>query len=144
MVKRLDHVGIVVRDLDDVLKMYGEMFGLSPWGKGIVNDAENGVRLVLLPVGDSFVEFIQPTNSTNRYARFLEERGEGLFHLSFFTDEYDEKVGALKKRGIAVVEEVARTIFPGYAVRLAWVPPESARGVWIELVDMTSMPDTTE
>jgi methylmalonyl-CoA/ethylmalonyl-CoA epimerase len=140
MVERMDHVGIVVKDLGKALNLYGDSFGLVPWEKGIVDDVEHGVRMVLLPVGDNFVEFIQPTNTTNRFARFLKERGEGLFHISVFIKDYDQRVASLRKKGAAIEEEVVHQPFPGYAIRLAWVPPDSAQGVWLELVDINSMP----
>ncbi len=140
MSRRLDHVGIVVKDINEVSSLFGKMLGLTPWDKGVVEDSENGVRLLSLPTGDTFIELIQPISSENRFARFLKERGEGLFHLCFFVEDYDEEVRELKEKGFTVEEEVAH-ISPEHPFRLAWLPPESTRGVWIELVDMAALPE---
>ena len=140
MSKRLDHVGIVVNDIDEALKLYSNMLDLSPWEKGIAKIPDKGLQVVLLGIGDNSIELIQPTDSQNREARFLKERGEGLFHLSIFTDNFDAEVKALKDKGFAVEEEETKTLFPGHTLRLAWIPPRDTRGVWIELVDSASVP----
>ena len=90
--------------------------------------------------GNKFSE-IQPTDSHNREAKFLKERGEGLFHLSIFTESFDAEVKALKDKGFTVEEEETKTLFPGHTLRLAWLPPKETRGVWIELVDSTGVPE---
>ena len=86
------HLGIVVKDLDIAAKRYSDILGLAEWDKKIVEDSENGVRILSLPTGNTFIELIQPIRSDNRFARFLEERGEGLFHLCFFTEEFDKDI----------------------------------------------------
>jgi len=142
MSKRLDHVGIVVNNIDDALTSYTNMLGLRVWDKGIVKIPEKGLQLVLLQIGDNFIELIQPTpGSQNREARFLKERGEGLFHLSIFTERFDAEVEELKGKGFRVEEEEIKALFPGHTVRLAWLPPRDTRGVWIELVDSASVPE---
>ena len=140
MSKRLDHVGIVVKDINEAASLYGRLLGLTPWDKGVVEDRENGVLLLSLPAGDIFVELIQPTSPENRFARFLKERGEGLFHLCFFVDNYDEEVSALREKGVPVEEEMAKSV-PEHPFRLAWLSPESTQGPWIELVDMAALPE---
>jgi methylmalonyl-CoA epimerase len=142
MFKKLDHVGVVVNNIDEALKLYTKMLGVTPWDKGIVKIPEKGLQLVLLGIGDSFIELIEPSGSQSREARFLKERGEGLFHLSIFTESFDLEVERLKGKGFPVEEEEIKTLFPGYNVRLAWLPPRDTRGVWIELVDSASLPET--
>lgn len=116
------------------------MLGLTPWDKGIVRNPEHGLQVVLLPIGDSFIELIEPIGPESRFSRFLKERGEGLFHLSIFTEDFDAEVKSFKAKGFPVQEEEAKNLFPGYTVRLAWLPPEATRGHWIELVDAASVP----
>ena len=140
MTAKLDHLGIVVKDIDEAAKLYGEVLGLTPWDKGVVEDVENGVKLLSLPTGNTFIELIQPTRPDNRFSRFLRERGGGLFHLCFFTGDYDKEVGALKEKGYTVEEEEAH-ISPEHPFRLAWLSPEATPGVWIELADMAAIPE---
>ena len=137
---RFDHLGIVVKDIDEAASLYSKMLGLTPWDKGVVEDSENGVRLLSLPVGNTIIELIQPISSDNRFAIFLKERGEGLFHLCFFAEDFDKEVRALKEKGFTVEEEVAH-ISPEHQFRLAWLSPESTSGVWIELADMAAIPE---
>jgi methylmalonyl-CoA epimerase len=140
MTVRFDHLGIVVKDIDKAASLYREMLGLTPWSMGVVEDSENGVRLLSLPIGGTFIELIQPTRSGNRFARFLKERGGGLFHLCFFTDDFDKEVKAWKEKGYSVEEEMANS-FPGHPFRLAWLPPKSTQGIWIELSDAAAIPE---
>ena len=135
-----DHLGIVVKDIEEAASLYNKMLGLTPGDKGVVEDAENGVRLLALPTGDTFIELVQPISPDNRFARFLREHGGGLFHLCFLTDDFDKKVRELKEEGFTVEEEVAR-ISPEHPFRLAWLSPKSTLGVWIELVDMAALPE---
>lgn len=140
MTARFDHLGIVVKDINEAARLYEDMLGLRSWDNGIVEDTENGVLLLSLPTGNTFIELIQPTKPDNRFARHLEERGEGLFHLCFFSEEYDKEVADWKDKGYLVEEETANS-FPGHPFRLAWVPPASAKGVWIELSDAAALPE---
>ena len=135
MTKKLDHIGIVVKDLNEAVSLYGKILGLTSWKQGVIDDSKNGVRLLSLPIGDTFIELLQPTKPGNRYSRFLAEKGGGLFHLCVFVDNYDQEVRNLKEKGVALEEEMSHANF-----RLAWVPPESPSGVWVELVDMLAIP----
>jgi methylmalonyl-CoA epimerase len=137
---KFDHLGIVVKDIEEAANLYHEILGLTPWSMGVKEDSANGVRLLSLPTGDTFIELIQPVSSNNRFARFLRERGGGLFHLCFFADDFDKEVRALKEKGFTVEVETA-SIDPEHPFRLAWLPPESTPGVWIELADMAALPE---
>ena len=134
------HLGIVVKDLDSAAERYSDILGLAAWDKQVVEDPENGVRILSLPTGSTFIELIQPVRSDNRFARFLEERGEGLFHLCFFTKEFDREIESWEKKGYSAEIETAN-IFPDHPFRLAWLSPESTSGVWIELSDSAAIPE---
>ncbi|MGA2670255.1 MAG: VOC family protein [Dehalococcoidia bacterium] len=140
MSKRLDHVGILVSNIDEALKLYSKMLGLTPWDKGIVEIPEKGVKVVLFQAGENAIELIEPTDPKSPEAETLRQRGEGLWHLSIFIDDFDSEVRALKAKGFPVKEEEIKSLFPGYTLRLAWLLPEDTRGVRIELVDAASDP----
>lgn len=140
MFKRLDHVGVVVKNLDEALKLYGDILRLSPWDLGTIILKDLGVKLALLPIGDNFIELLEPISTKGRFARYLREKGEGLFHLSIFTEDFDAEVKALKEKGYKLEEEVTTQLFSGFNVRLAWLSPEETTGLWIELVDLASLP----
>ncbi len=140
MLKKLDHVIMVVKDLEAAVKRYEAIFHLTMEGGSIKELPE--IRLAMLPTPDgSRIELIQPkANSTKRHAEFLKKHGEGVMGLSGFIDDFDAEVKALREKGFTVIEETQAAVHPGYTLRLGWIRPEEGNGVWIELVDSKSLP----
>ena len=140
----LHHVGIVVSNLEEAIRLYSNIPGLTPRDKGVIKLPKVGLQQTHFRIGHNFIEVIEPIKtedgSESRFAKFLRERGEGLFHLSIFTDDFDKDVSALKEKGFSVAVEEVRDLYPGYTIRLAWLHPEETRGVWIEYVDAASHP----
>lgn len=135
MAGKLDHVGHVVKNLDEGMKLYKKL-GLTPSEGGIIEFAEFGSRMVFYPFSDITIELIEPGGlGGDPAARCLKERGEGLFHLSIRTDDYDTEVKTLKEKGFTV-EEYAHSR-PGHTTRLAFLAPEETLGLWIEFIDTT-------
>jgi len=140
MTTTFHHLGIVVKDANEVGKLYSEMLGLEFWNKGAIEDKENGVLLLSLPTGETFIELVQPLRPDNRFGRFLKEKGEGLFHLCFYSDDFDKEVQHWKEKGYVVEEEMAHS-FKDNPFRLVWLSPKSTHGVWIELADIAAQSD---
>ena len=140
MLEKVDHVTLVVKNLEVAVKAYEKILHLTPEG-GSIRDLPDA-RLVMLPTkGGARIELVEPKSTAkNRLSRFLEEHGEGVFGLSVFIHDFDNEVKALKKEGVTVKEETQASVHPGYPLRLGWIPPEEAKGVWIELVDADSLP----
>jgi catechol 2,3-dioxygenase-like lactoylglutathione lyase family enzyme len=140
MIKKVDHVTLVVNNLDAAVKAYQKILHLTPEG-GSTKDLPE-IKLAMLPTAaGARIELIEPkANARNRIARFLKDRGEGVFGLSVFVDDFDNEVKSLREKGVAVEEEIQASVHPGYPLRLAWIPPEESHGVWIELVDSESLP----
>jgi methylmalonyl-CoA/ethylmalonyl-CoA epimerase len=140
MFKNVDHVGIIVKNVEEAAKLYEDMLNLSPSSLGIVTLPGMGIKIVLLPIGDMFIELIEPIKKDGRFFKHLKERGEGLFHICIFADDFDSEVEKLKNKGYKVEEEGTPELFPGFTVRLAWLSPEETNGHWIEIADLSSMP----
>lgn len=140
MLKKLDHVIMVVNNLAAAVKTYEKLLHLTPEG-GSIKDVPN-LKIAMLPTKEgSRIELIEPKeNSKSKHAEFLKERGEGVFGLSAFVSDFDTEVKTLRAQGITVLEETQPAVHPGYVLRLGWIPPEEACGVWIELVDAESLP----
>jgi methylmalonyl-CoA/ethylmalonyl-CoA epimerase len=128
-IKRVDHIAVVVEDIDRALGFWRDALGL-PLG-GIEQIAEQKAQVAFLPVGDSQVELVRPTDSESGTARFLAKRGPGVHHVSFEVDDVAAVLGRLKARGVRLINEQP---VPGAGGRLvAFVHPESTGGVLVEL-----------
>ena len=128
--RHLNHVAIAVRDIEDTLSFYRDLFGLS--GGEVEEVADQGVKAVLVRVGGSQLEFIQPTDPGGSVARFIERRGEGLHHVCFEVDDLQQKLDLLAARGVELVDSSPRQ---GLCGMIAFLSPRSTRGVLVELVD---------
>jgi 4-hydroxyphenylpyruvate dioxygenase-like putative hemolysin len=142
MIEKIDHATMVVNNLEKAMESYEEILHLEPSEMGIVDHSPE-CRLVMLPTkSGTRIELIEPNPEfESRFSRFLKERGEGVFGLSVFCRDFNEEVASLKEKGVKVEEETQDFLFPENPFRLAWVPPQEAHGVWIELVDATALPE---
>ena len=132
MIKRIDHIAIVVPDVDQALEFWRDTLGLPL--TGVENVAEQQSQVAFLPAGDSEVELVKPTTETSGVARFLAKRGPGLHHICFEVDDIDATLAALKARGTRLIDETPREGAGGK--RLAFVHPESTNGVLVELYEL--------
>jgi methylmalonyl-CoA/ethylmalonyl-CoA epimerase len=121
------HVGIVVRDADAALGFYRDVMGLEGTTDRVLE--EQGVRGVLLALGENEIELLQPTVDDTGVARFLESRGETLHHICLNTDDVAGELSRLKSAGVELIDETPRE---GLAGQIAFVHPSSVHGVLIE------------
>jgi methylmalonyl-CoA epimerase len=127
---RIDHLGIAVKSLTAAKAIY-EKLGLSVSAEETV-EAEQ-VRLVMVPVGESRLELLEPTSENSAIARFIAKRGEGLHHVSLRVPDLRAAVERLKKDGVRLVSEDVKVGAGGH--RYVFVHPSSAGGVLLELVE---------
>lgn len=123
--KRIDHIGIVVKDLDTALDTYARNFGFTVDAARGGSVAALGIKNAFMPVGESDLEFIQPLGEDGPVAQFAKERGEGTFMLSIEVDNIDAAVEHLRGLG-------ARVGAPSNGV--AFVSAKSAHGVNLQLI----------
>lgn len=133
MLKNLHHVGVIVKSLDNAVKRYSDILQLDPSKVPTFND--NRVKLGFLKIGDNIIELIEPTATGNRFAKHLKEKGEGLFHLSMYSDNYDLDIRTLKEKGYKLEEEIVSP-----EVKMAWLSPENTGGIWIEVINSAGLP----
>ena len=126
----LDHLGIAVKSLESAKAIY-ELLGFS------VSDEEEvpaeKVRLVMVPVGDTRLELLEPTSEDSVIAKFIAKRGEGLHHISLRVPDLESAVNKLKQNGIRLVSEKIGVGAGGH--RYVFIHPSSASGVLLELVE---------
>ena len=129
MIKKIDHIAIAVKNLDEALSTYEKIFGLKP--EKIEDIPEQGVKAALIPIGEgSEIELIQPVNTESGVAKFLEKKGEGIHHIALEVDNVDQELKALAAQGVELIDKEPRS---GLAGRIAFLHPKSTRGVLYEL-----------
>ena len=124
---KIDHLGIAVRDLGQAEQAY-EALGFNVEARHDVPTEK--VRTSFLPVGESHLELLEPTDPSSVIARFLEKRS-GLHHVCVLVDDIDAALAELKARGVPVLDETPRIGAGG--CRVAFVHPRGAAGVLLEL-----------
>ena len=129
MVNKIDHIGIVVKDADEALKTYSEMFGFEVVEEMGGPDGE--FKAILVKVGNITLEFLQPLTSEGSFAKFLKERGGGLHHVSFATNNIGYELKTLKTQGRKLINEEPMSL---PEAKIAFVHPSAAENVLIELV----------
>jgi len=128
-IRRVDHLAIVVEDLDRALAFWRDALGL-PLAK-TETLPEQQAEIAFLPLGGSQVELVRPTDSESGTARFLAKRGPGLHHVSFEVADLPAMLLQLKARGVRLINEQP---VPGAGgSQVTFVHPESTGGVLVEL-----------
>lgn len=128
MAKRVDHIGILVSNLDEATKLYRDCFGAEVGKTETL--PQRGVKAAILSLGQGTnLELLEPLPDSNM-AKVLEKRGEGLHHMTFEVDDVDKEISRLAERGMELIDKKAR---PGFEGMVAFVHPKSVRGVLVEL-----------
>jgi methylmalonyl-CoA/ethylmalonyl-CoA epimerase len=124
---KIDHLGIAVRDLEKAVRTYRTL-GFEV--ESVHEVPTEKVRAAFLPVGESRLELLEPTEPGSVLARFLEKRS-GLHHVCLLVEDIEASLAELKAAGVALIDERPR---PGAGgSRVAFVHPRAADGVLLEL-----------
>ncbi|MEP6644662.1 MAG: methylmalonyl-CoA epimerase [Acidobacteriaceae bacterium] len=126
----IDHLGIAVKSLATAREIYDKL-GLTVSPEEVV-EAEQ-VRLVMVPLGESRIELLEPTSQQSPVAKFIARRGEGLHHISLRVPDLEATVESLKRDGVRLVSNEIKIGAGGH--RYVFVHPSSAGGVLLELVE---------
>ena len=128
MIGKIAHIGIAVASIDEARKLY-ETLGLEV--EEIEEVEAEGVRVALIPCGESSIELLEPTREDSPIARFLERRGPGIHHVCLGTDDVKADDARLRAAGLNVLREEPTQGAGGCWVQ--FVHPKSAGGVLLEL-----------
>jgi len=129
MFKNIDHVGIVVQNLDESLKTYCEQLGFQLLERVAI--PEQLVEAAFLDAGNGTIELISPTDSSSGTARYLQNRGEGTHHICFAVDDIEAALTELRDQGVRLIDETPRQGVHGL---VAFVHPKATHGTMIELL----------
>ncbi len=128
MIKKVHHVGIVVRDIEQAMRFYRDTLGLALHKMELI--PEQGVKAALLTLGDSEIELLEPTVADNGVARYLERKGEGLHHICFHVDDVERDLADLRGSGTELIDQETRI---GIAGRICFLHPNAMDGTLVEL-----------
>jgi methylmalonyl-CoA/ethylmalonyl-CoA epimerase len=130
-IKKIDHVAIVVPDIQEALAFWQEALGLKLSHTEEVASQETMVAF--LPSGESEVELVEPTTETSGMARYMDKRGPGMHHICFQVEGIEQILERLKAKGIQLINEEP-TVGAG-GKRIAFIHPKSTGGVLVELYE---------
>lgn len=130
---KLDHLGIAVANLDEAIRVY-KTLGLSC--SQVETVLEQKVRTATLPLGETNLELLEPTEANSPIGKFLATRGGGIHHLALQVENIEEKLLELKSLGLRLIDETPRIGLGGSQV--AFIHPQSTFNTLIELVQRRS------
>ncbi|NJE27024.1 methylmalonyl-CoA epimerase [Thermococcus sp. MV5] len=130
MIKKVDHIGIAVRNIEEAIKVW-EGLGLKV--EEIEEVAEQKVRTAIFHAGETRIELLEATSEDSPIAKFIEKRGEGIHHIALGVDNIEEHLKKLKEEGFRLIDEIPRIGVGG--AKIAFVHPKSVGGVLLELCE---------
>jgi methylmalonyl-CoA epimerase len=128
-IKKIDHIAIVVENLDTALGVYRDALGMTV--TDVREMPEQDVKMAFLPTGDSEIELLEPLSADSGIGKYLAKRGEGLHHVCLEVDDIDATLADLKAKGAQLIDETPKR---GAYGRIAFIHPKGAHGVLVELV----------
>ncbi|WP_066060742.1 methylmalonyl-CoA epimerase [Neobacillus soli] len=132
MIKKVDHIGIAVKSLEQTLPFYTETLNLPLIGIEEVDSQK--VRVAFLQAGETKIELLEPTSDESAIAKFIEKRGEGIHHVALGVESIEERIIEMNEKGIRMIDEQPRLGAGG--AHIAFMHPKSTSGVLYELCEM--------
>jgi methylmalonyl-CoA/ethylmalonyl-CoA epimerase len=127
----IEHIGIAVKNLEEVIKFYEETLGLKCYAVEFVEDQK--VKTAFFQIGQTKIELLESIDPDGPIGKFIEKRGEGIHHIAFATDKLNASLKELKEKGVKLIDEKPRTGAEG--LNIAFIHPKAAHGVLIELCE---------
>jgi methylmalonyl-CoA/ethylmalonyl-CoA epimerase len=137
-IEKINHVAVVVADIDAALAFWRDALGLAP--SGVKDMPEQKSKIAFLPLGGSEIELVQPTDAESGIAKYLAKRGPGMHHLCLEVRALDDTIARLKAKGIRLTSDAPMRGAGGR--RMIFVHPESSGGVLVELYESGEFAET--
>lgn len=129
--RRVHHIDVVVRDLDQAEERYRRVLGVEPLPRERLPG--RGIDLVRFRIGETWLILVQPTDEDGPVARFLHAHGEGFFHMAIEVEDIEAHARALKSRGVPLVQEEPRIGIDGW--KLIDIELDETLGAMIQLIE---------
>lgn len=121
------HIGVAVTDLDEAVRFYRDVLGLTPSSE----ENADGARIVSFPFGDTQIELLEPQATDGPVAKFIARRGPGIHHLCLRVADLDATLERCRRLGYRLVDDTPRAGVHGR--RIAFLHPQSTAGILLEL-----------
>jgi len=129
--KKIDHIGIAVRDASARLSLYRDFLGISDIH--VEELPQRGIKVYMIKVGESKIELLEPMSEQSEISKFLESKGEGIHHIAFTVEGINQAVDLAKKYGLQALSDSPK---PGAGnTRVLFLHPKTTGGVLVELVE---------
>lgn len=133
--KKVDHIGIAVRNLDETIPYYTEILGLKVLK--IEEVTSEAVRVAFIDAGNVKLELLEPMSEKSAIHAFIEKKGEGIHHIAFGVEGIEERMIELREKGIRILNEQPKIGAGG--AQVAFLHPKSSYGVLYELCDKSGL-----
>ena len=127
----IEHIGIAVKNLDEAIPFYENVFGLECYA--VEEVADQKVKTAFFKVGDTKIELLEPTDEEGPIGKYIEKKGEGIHHMAFAVKGLDEKIKAADEQGVKLIDKQPRKGAEG--LNIAFLHPKSTFGVLTELCE---------
>ncbi len=129
MIKKVDHIAIAVKDIDEEIKRYRDVMGLKFLGTEVVE--EQKVKVAFFEIGDIMIELTCPTSDDSPISKFIEKKGGGIHHIAYETDNVIEQIADFEKKGVIMLNKEPKK--GAHNAKIAFAHPKSFAGVLVEL-----------
>ncbi len=129
MTKKINHIGIAVKNIENAIPFYRDVMGMN--FEGTEEVSEQKVRVAFLQVGESRIELLEPTSPDSPVAKFLEKNGEGIHHLAYEVDDLDAALADLQAKEVRLIDQTPRK--GAHGASIAFLHPKASGGVLTEL-----------
>ncbi len=130
MIRKIAHIGVAVKKVEEVEKLYSEILGLPITGREVSPDN----KVSFIPLGDTAVELLESVEPDGAIARHIEKRGEGIHHIALEVDNIEQTLAELKAKGLVLIDQKPRR--GAHNSKIAFLHPKGTYGVLIELVEL--------
>jgi len=129
MIKKINHVGIAVKDLDRAVEFFQETYGAKLLRREKLEDQK--MESALISIAEARFELLGSLEPQSIIDKFIERRGEGIHHVSLEVDQFDQVIKEIKAKGVKVISEADTKDF-----KAAFLHPQSNFGVLTEIVQL--------
>lgn len=129
MFKKINHIGIAVKNLEETMKFYKEQLGFQFNGTDEVESQK--VKVAFFKIGEVNIELVQATSPDSPIAKYLEKNREGIHHICYEVEDINSVLDTLKERGVKLIDNEPRK--GAHNTKVAFIHPKSSGGVLTEI-----------